>query len=291
MSSILINVIKSKGLTMKISCRYGYLVAGLMLSASSHALIITPENNGTTLASTIAGSGITVSNVSYVGSNGASGKFTSGNSSGLGIDQGIVLSTGQAVIAQGPNNSTSAGFDNGATGYGRLSTLAGAQTYDATVLGFDFAFDNGLGGDLFFNFIFGSEEYLEWVNKGYNDVFGFFVDGVNVAVAPGSSDPISIDNINNVKNSSLFVDNTSGVFNTQMDGFTKSMQINLKGLTAGTHTMEFAIADVGDHIYDSWIFVQAKSFSNQPSNDVPEPSSWLLFGLGLLGLAAVRKRT
>ena len=274
---------------MKLLTRHSALFAGLVLSASSQALVITPENNGSTLASDILGSGITVSNVSYTGANGASGTFTGGNASGLSIDKGIVISSGQASIAQGANTSSSAGQDNGTGGYAPLSALAGAATYDAAVLGFDFEFDGAVGGDLYFNFVFGSEEYLEWVNKGFNDVFGFYVDGVNVALAPGSSDPISIDNINTTKNSGLFVDNTSGVYNTQMDGFTKSLHINLKGLSAGKHTMEFAIADVGDHIYDSWIFIEADSFADHPTN-LPEPSSLLLFGLGVLGLAATRKR-
>jgi hypothetical protein len=274
---------------MKTASRYGALLAGLVLSASSQALIITSENNGTTIANTIAGAGITVSNVSYTGAAGASGKFIGGNSSGLGIDTGVVLSTGQATIAQGINNLSSAGADTGTAGYAPLTTLAAATTYDATVLSFDFEFDGGLGGDLFFNFVFGSEEYLEYVNKGYNDVFGFFVDGTNVALVPGTSNPISIDNINTTSNSSLFVDNTAGTYNTQIDGFTKTLQININDLSAGTHKMEFAIADVGDHVFDSWIFIQAKSFSNQPVG-VPEPGSLLLLGLGLLGLAAARKR-
>jgi hypothetical protein len=277
---------------MKTVSRYSALLAGLVLSASSQALVITPENNGTALANAIAGAGITVSNVSYAGAAGASGTFTGGVSSGLGINNGVVLSSGQAVLAQGPNNLSNATANNNGLGYAPLNTLAAATTYDATVLSFDFEFDGGLGGDLFFNFVFGSEEYLEFVDSGYNDVFGFFVDGTNVALVPGTSDPISIDNINTTKNPGLFVDNTSGLYNTQLDGFTKTLQINLQDLSAGTHKMEFAIADVGDHILDSWIFIQAESFSVNPTNptSVPEPSGLLLLGLGLLSLVVVRKR-
>lgn len=249
---------------MKLFSLTSAVLASLALSVSSQALVVTPENSGTTLARTILGSGITVSNVSYTGANGASGTFTGGNSSGFDIDKGIVLSSGQAKAAEGPNTNSGAGTNNGFGGYAPLTAIAAAPTHDATVLGFNFEFDGGAGGDLFFNFVFGSEEYLEWVDLGFNDVFGFFVDGINVALAPGSSDPISIDTINPMSNSSLFVNNTSGVFNTQLDGFTKSLQINLKGLSTGEHRMEFAIADAGDSILDSWIFVQADSFSNVP---------------------------
>jgi hypothetical protein len=275
---------------MKLLSRHSILLAGLMLSASTQALVITPENNGNVLANDILGSGITVSNVTYTGANGASGKFTGGNASGLAIDKGIVISTGQAAIAQGTNNQGGAGANNNTNGYAPLTSLAGSTTYDAAVLGFNFEFDGGVSGDLYFNFVFGSEEYLEYVNSGYNDVFGFYVDGVNVALAPGSNNPISIDNINTTKNSNLFVNNTSGAYATQMDGFTKSMQISLKDLSSGKHSMQFAIADVGDHIYDSWIFIEAQSFADKPTNNVPEPSSLLLMGLGILGLVAARKR-
>ncbi len=268
------------------------LSAGLFscaaLSLGANALVITPENSGTTLANTILGSGITISNVNYTGANGASGIFTDGSSSGLSIDKGIVLSTGSAALAQGSNNDSGATMNNGLAGYAPLTAIAGHQTYDATVLKFDFEFGGGNGGDLFFNFIFGSEEYLEFVGTQYNDVFGFFVDGTNVALTPGSSDPITINTINTSQNSSLFIDNTAGIYNTQMDGFTKSLQITLGNLSAGMHTMEFAIADAGDNVLDSWIFIQADSFADTPVG-VPEPTNIALFGLGLLALLGRRR--
>jgi len=60
-----------------------------------------------------------------------------------------------------------------------LSVLAaGFQTFDASILEFDFIPQSDT---LKFNYIFGSEEYPEYVNSGYNDVFGFFISGPGIA--------------------------------------------------------------------------------------------------------------
>ena len=62
--------------------------------------------------------------------------------------------------------------------------------------------------------------------------------------------------------------------------------------------MAIKTADAFDSTIDSGVFIQASSFSNQPSGggipgggtSVPEPASLAIFGIGLMGLAAMRRR-
>ena len=282
----------------KISSRIqlrGVLLAGAaaLTCDQASAVLITTTNDATTLASTILGSGINISNVSYLGASGASGTFTGGLSSGLGIDTGIILSTGSAALATGPNTSDSEGVNNGLAGLASLDALIpGFLTRDATLLSFDFT---SAGGDLFFNYVFASEEYNEFVGSAFNDIFAFFVDGINIATLAGTSIPVSINNLNcgnpfgTADNfCSLFNNNESGAFNLQYDGFTDVLTASFLGLSAGQHTLQLAIADAGDGILDSAVFLQAGSVSDTPTS-VPEPATLVLFGIGVLGVGLVRR--
>lgn len=262
------------------------LLAVLFSSASAQALVITPgAGDGSALASSIAGTGISVSNVTYTGANNASGLFSDGTSSGIGIESGVILTSGSAASAVGPNSSSGTSTNNGVGGSAALTALSGGTTFDASILSFDFIFDSGIGGDLFVNFVFASEEYNEYVNSNFNDVFAFYLNGVNIALLPDAS-PVSIDTVNLGSNSGLYNDNDNGINDLEYDGFTDVFYLSALGLGAGTHTMSFEIADSGDGVLDSGVFVQAKSFSNQP---VPEPLGIILLGLGLIGFTIRRK--
>ncbi len=239
---------------------------------------------------------ITVTNINYQGSPKALGSFTSTNTN-LGLNTGIVMTTGTIENTfglgvpqgpHGPNNVPDGGVDNGYGGYPLLTTIVGRQTFNASVLSFDFS---TCSDSIEFRYVFGSEEYPEYVGSQFNDVFGFFISGPgfngqqNIARLPNGS-IVAINTVNNgnnqpapgvnpapATNPQYFVWNGNGSqapYNLsnmyiQYDGFTKVLTAKAKIQCNETYRLTLAIADVGDGILDSGIFLEAKSFkANDP---------------------------
>ena len=223
------------------------------------------------LVQTIVGTGYTTSNIKLNCPNGAIGNFTNVTSN-IGITNGIILTSGQINIANGPNNKTSAGVNNGAPGDFDLDNLSGTTTYDGCALEFDLvpACDS-----LNINYVFGSEEYPEYVNKQFNDVFAFFISGPgitgtqNIALVPGTALPVSINNVNAGANSQYFVNNAGGT-TIQYDGFTKPLTAKAQVIPCQTYHLKIVIADVLDGIYDSGVFIKGNTIECSPIsyNDV-----------------------
>lgn len=260
-------------------------------ATSSVALTVTPMDSAEEMAQSLAGPGVEISNVSFSGNTVSAGYFSGGYAAGNDISSGLILTTGNAAYADSENSSSSTSYRAGTSGNATLETLIpGYRTYDATILSFDFV---STGDSAYFNFSFASEEYTEWVGSSYNDVFGFFVNGENVALIPGTDTAVSINTVSDEANSDLFNDNeisSGSPYAFEYDGFTDVFTAAITGLEPGeTYSIMLGIADAGDSIYDSAVFIEAGTFSSAPVENVtspsgaPEPSIGLLAGVGALG--------
>ena len=183
----------------------------------------------------LVGPGIVVSNAVLTAAPGAAGLFT-GGAAVIGIDQGLVLSSGNIVTLVGPNLQNDASNSNAMPGDPALDALIpGYATFDATILEFDFSCENPTA--LSFQYVFASEEYNEWVASEFNDVFGFFLNGTNIAAVPASCSspgiPVAINNVDCGNpyappagpNCDCYRNNAlpdgGGLINTEMDGLTQ----------------------------------------------------------------------
>lgn len=239
----------------------------------------------TELAQALVGPGVTVSGASFTGNATAAGSFDFTDPTTIGFGQGIVLSSGNIADVVGPNLADSTSTDYANPGDADLSALSGFQTFDASVLEFDFV---PTTNQVVFQYSFASDEYPEWVNTPFNDVFAFYVNGTNYATVrqfagdPTSAFvPVAVNNINDGNpfdtafvptRPDLFrpnyVDPNGGpsVMNFELDGITRVLTFQAPVMPGVVNHMKLAIADASDGIYDSAVFIQAGSLV---SNDNP----------------------
>jgi len=261
------------------------LVGFLFTMAGKAQLVVTPNNIAEELAQRIAGDGVSVSNAVLKGAPLMTAFFTNTGNTQINIDSGILLTNGRAKSLRLPN----LGVDGYGTerainmladnSWGRAGDpdLADAihvdidDAYDACILEFDFV---PLGDRVQFNYVFSSEEYDEEYVCDFNDAFAFFISGPgisgmqNIALIPNTNIPVSILNVNNVpnvpcnNNINYYVDNTRNFFFTH-NGHTVVLQAESGVQPCQTYHLKLVIMDVGDDMYDSGVFVQAKSLVSE----------------------------
>lgn len=229
------------------------------------------------LVSNLIGQGVTFSNATYTGRPVATGTFN-GTNSNIGLNSGVIITTGHINVAPGPNNNGGATFSNNGPNIPELETLAQSTTFDGAILEFDFVPQSNF---ISFNYVFASEEYNEYVCSEFNDAFAFFISGPgivgaeNLAVVPSTSIPVTINTINNgsvgalgsssnspciLGNSAYFVGNTQN--SVQYDGFTTVLTAQRSVIACQTYHIRLMIADGADDIFDSAVFLEENSFSS-----------------------------
>lgn len=250
-----------------------------------------PNSASNLVQNVLLGPGVEVSNITYQGGNTAIGSFTANNSN-LGLTSGVLITTGTVLDngegPHGPNNKPDATEVNGSAGYGPLTAIAGAPTYDASVISFDIV---PYSDYIEFKYVFASEEYLEYVNyfnsetgQSVNDAFAFFISGPgipggqqNIAKLPNGQ-TVSIYNVHaagtNVQgvsfgavNGQYYVNNDGGA-TIQYDGFTTVLTASSNVICGETYRLTLAIADAGDRLYDSGIFLEANSLTSDTPVDI-----------------------
>lgn len=241
---------------------------GFVLAASAQLTTTPVSNLQATVLNNLVANGINVTNILYKGHTSAIGEFNC-NGCNMGLSSGVVLSSGNVNTAGGLNNNTGTSGVLSDSTDADLQNISTGSVRDAAVLEFDYQIATD---SVEITFVFASEEYNEYVNSAFNDIFAFFVSGQginneNIALVPGTTIPITINNVNNgntnpstgpCTNCQYFVDNTGGT-TVSFDAFTTVITGKRAAIPGAVYHMKLAIADVGDQIFDSGVFIAGNS--------------------------------
>ena len=235
----------------------------------------------------LLGEGVTATNITYTGSLAQLGLLENG-SGVFSVESGLMLNT---------DDATCEGFCGDCLG-GSVpdqdlldvansvpplinQTFTVSSVNDVCILEFDFE----AGGDsIAFNYVFGSDEYLTYVNTTYNDIFAFFLSGpgitgpyaspaefpdgaINIAQVPESDPllPVTISSVNNVTNSDYYIDNPAqeGICT---NGYTTTFTAAAAVQCGETYHIKLAIADGTDTALESFVVLESGSFSSNAVN-------------------------
>jgi hypothetical protein len=229
---------------------------------------------------------VTPSNITYTGEPISVSYFEAADTD-LGVNAGILISSGVTFeSALGVGNFASTNLNM--AGDPDLEALVNNVSLDAAVIEFDITVAEE--GELAFDYVFGSEEYPEFVCSSFNDVFGFLIRPLNggpyenIATIPIAELPVAINYVNGgiaagtnpdcvLAFSDYYVSNEllGDPFITY-DGMTTVLPASFYTTANQSFHVKIAVADVGDHIFDSGVFISTTSLCGveqvQPLGDV-----------------------
>ncbi|MGE0637607.1 MAG: PKD domain-containing protein [Bacteroidia bacterium] len=250
--------------------RVRFILSALFFSISASAQLVT-DNTYTPdqLVDVIVADGIVVSNV-VMNCPQLANAYFDGTATNIGMTTGILLTSGDASLANGPNSDAGAGACNNSQGDPSVSAISGNNTsYDACILEFDIV---PTCTPLTFSYIFGSEEYPEYINREFADGMVIMISGPgiagtqNLAVVNGNT-PVNIQNINQNNNSGLYNNNGGGA-SIEYDGFTDVLTATADVQPCSEYHIKIAVADIIDCIFDAGVFIAENSMDCGVNNAV-----------------------
>ncbi|MBD2295367.1 choice-of-anchor L domain-containing protein [Anabaena sphaerica FACHB-251] len=251
--------------------------------SAASAFTVTQNNNPNDLLNSLLGSntsGLSGFTVTTTGNANAFGLF---NNDPFGLGSGVVLSTGNVVDVIGPNDTSSK-----TTSYGTPGDTPGS--FDLAQLDISFFADNTVS-NVFFEYVFGSEEFLEYAGSQFNDSFELLLNGTNLALL-ANGNFVTINNLANSPSGPFnpaYINNTGNA--TQLDGYTTNLTFQGAVNKNAVNTLSIKIKDVGDSVLDSAVLLKGGSISVVPPKTTPEPASLIgILGLGAFGITSLRKR-
>lgn len=288
-----------KNSRMSINLSLKGLILILLVCASTFSMraqiTINGNQTATILAQKLVGAGVTISNPTLNCDPNGNGTFTV-TTSNLGLDSGIILTSGVAQSAPGINGANGPASAMPATslspglGDPDLTLLALKPSFDACILEFDFV---PLGDTVKFDYVFASAEYQSFTCSNYGDVFGFFISGPaitgpytgsskNIALVPGTNCPVGVNTINGSTanpcgpvtapcappNNALFTNNIGGT-TVAYNGFTHVLTAISEVTPCVPHHLKLAVADASDHTLDSGVWIKAGSLSSNAISFTP----------------------
>ena len=234
-------------------------------------------------------------NITFTGDPESVGYFWDAYVLGFAEARGIALSTGFAGDLDQSNDCQSqnaSGNTNGASDVD-LSQMTSLSINDACIIEFDVMLFND---SIFLSYVFGSEEYHDYVNSSFNDVFGFLLSGpeingpysnnaINISVVPGTNEPVKISSVNcgnqqngcepppgDGTNCEFLVDNkdqTQPAFDQfVLDGYTVPFETHQGIQSYEWYHVKLAIGDAGDAMFDSGVFLEKGSIVSIPVPDI-----------------------
>ena len=237
----------------------------------------------------------------------------------LSLDKGIVMSTG--FLADLPNFNSDSMYGSvgtGGNGSGIINQFpvqkfrGGGLSNDAAEIRIEFTAPSDATG-LIARFIYASDEFPEFSGTQFADGFAFARkegnQDVNYAILPNGQ-PVSLfdqdSNIFMLTNGDAYVSGVHQFADLEFDGLTKILELRAPVTAGQKEVFKLVIADTGDEVVDSAVFMSAFTFFNDPDFDfsvgtvkvednqaakefaatpaVPIPGSVWLFLTGLVGL-------